>query len=122
MICQVLIPVFYPTPKNGKKLRLALFSRPTMRKAILVTLNNQKLFRFTVLLSVFHVPGFFSYNNKKYGQFFCAVQTFTGKVFAVPIRNVKTKSLIDAIQLMTKVAGFFSPEPYQLLTFLFFLA
>jgi hypothetical protein len=103
MICQVLIPVFYPTPKNGKKLRHVLFSRPTMRKAILVTLKNQKFFCFTVSFYVFNVPGFFSYNNKKYGQFFCAVQTFTGKVFAVPIRNVKTKSLIDAIQLMTKV-------------------
>ena len=110
MSCQVLIPVFYPTPKNGKKLRHALFSHPTMRKAILVTLNHQKKFvRFTVSCSAFYVLGFFSYNNKKYGQFFCAVQTFTGKVFAVPIRNVKTKSLIDAIQLMTKVAKFFSP-------------
>jgi len=47
--------------------------------------------------------GFFSYNNKKYGQFFCAVQTFTGKVFAVPIPNVKTDSLIEAIHKMTQV-------------------
>jgi hypothetical protein len=54
----------------------------------------------------YHVPGFFSYNNRKYGQFFCAVQTFKGKILAVPIRNVKTKSLIEAIQLMIKVVSF----------------
>lgn len=47
--------------------------------------------------------GFFSYRNKRYGQFFLAVQTFTKKIFVVPLRNLKANSLIDAIGLMCKV-------------------
>jgi hypothetical protein len=99
-------PGFLSHTKNWKKTTPRSFQSPYYAQGDIGNLNNQKIFRFTVSFYVFNVPGFFSYNNKKYGQFFCAVQTFTGKVFAVPIRNVKTKSLIDAIQLMTKVAGF----------------
>lgn len=47
--------------------------------------------------------GFFSYKNKNYGKFFCGVQTFSKKIFAVPIRNLKTPTLIKAIEAMTKV-------------------
>jgi hypothetical protein len=47
--------------------------------------------------------GFFAQNKKKYGQFFCAVQTFTNKIFAVPIRNTKSASLIEAIGQMVQV-------------------
>lgn len=47
--------------------------------------------------------GFFSYKSKKYGVFFCAVQTFTRRVFAVPIPNSSTSSLIKAIEQMVKV-------------------
>jgi hypothetical protein len=47
--------------------------------------------------------GFFQYKKKNYGQFFCAVNTFTRKVFAIPIRNLKSNTLIDAIDQMLKV-------------------
>jgi hypothetical protein len=57
----------------------------------------------TFVYFYFNNLGFFSYNNKKYGQFFCAVQTYTGKIFATPISNVKTESLIESINLMIKV-------------------
>jgi hypothetical protein len=47
--------------------------------------------------------GFFHYKGKKYGQFFCAVQTFTKRVFAIPIRNLQSETLITAIESMLKV-------------------
>ncbi len=50
--------------------------------------------------------GFFHYNNKEYGQFFCAVNTFTRRVFVVPIRNTKSQSLIEAIGAMKKEKEF----------------
>jgi hypothetical protein len=46
--------------------------------------------------------GFFSYKKKKYGIFFVAVNHFTRKLFACPIKNTKSKSIIDAIGLMKK--------------------
>ena len=51
--------------------------------------------------------GFFQYKGKKYGQFFCAVQTFTKRVFAIPIRNIKSETLIDALETMLKVKNIF---------------
>ena len=50
--------------------------------------------------------GFFSYKNKKYGIFFCAVQTFTRRVFALAIRNTKSDTLVKAIGSMLKVLGY----------------
>ena len=47
--------------------------------------------------------GFFHYKGKQYGQFFCAVQTFTKKIFILPIKNLKSESLIEAIRAMIKV-------------------
>jgi len=47
--------------------------------------------------------GFFKYKKKNYGAFFAAVNTFTKKVFAVPIRNSKAATLIEAIAAMKKV-------------------
>lgn len=47
--------------------------------------------------------GFFAYNKKSYGQFFVAVNTFTKKVFACPIKNTKTATLLEAIGQMKKV-------------------
>jgi hypothetical protein len=52
--------------------------------------------------------GFFHYKGKKYGQFFCSIQTFTKKIFAVPIKNLNSESLISAIDKMLKVNIFFS--------------
>lgn len=75
-------------------------------------LNNTKKWKATTPHS-FKSPyicqgdiGYFSFKNKKYGAFFCGVQTFSRKVFAVPIPNVSTPSLIKAIEQMVKVIMF----------------
>jgi hypothetical protein len=47
--------------------------------------------------------GFFNYKNKKYGAFFCAVQTFSKTVFAIPIKDLKSDTLIKALEAMSKV-------------------
>lgn len=47
--------------------------------------------------------GFFSYNNKQYGQFFCVINTFTKKLFAIPIANTKAETLMNALEKMKKV-------------------
>jgi hypothetical protein len=47
--------------------------------------------------------GFFNHNNKKFGAFFCAVQTFNGCLFAIPIKNLKTDTLFKAVEAMSKV-------------------
>jgi hypothetical protein len=47
--------------------------------------------------------GFFNYKNKKYGAFFCAVQTFSKTVFAFPIKDLKSDTLIKALEAMSKV-------------------
>jgi len=43
------------------------------------------------------------YKKKKYGAFFCAVQTYTGFVYAAPIKNLKNETLFDAVRAMSKV-------------------
>lgn len=50
--------------------------------------------------------GFFSYNNKQYGQFLCCVNTFTRRVYAAPIRNLKSDTLIEALGKMLKQKEF----------------
>ncbi len=50
--------------------------------------------------------GFFHYKNKKYGQFFCAINTYTNRVFALPIRNTKATTLIEAVGAMKKEKEF----------------
>ena len=76
-------------------------------------LNNTKRWKANTpqsLYSPFFVQGdigFFHYKGKQYGQFLCIVQTFTKRVFAVPIRNLKSTSLMEAIGLMLKVCYFY---------------
>ena len=61
----------------------------------------------TPLLSFYNIltlfVGFFYYKKKKYGAFFCAVQTYTGFVYAAPIKNLKNETLFDAVRAMSKV-------------------
>jgi hypothetical protein len=47
--------------------------------------------------------GFFQYHRKSYGQFFCAVNTYSKKIFAIPIKNLKAETLMLAIKSMLKV-------------------
>jgi hypothetical protein len=47
--------------------------------------------------------GFFHYKGKKYGQFFLSIQTFSKKIFAIPIKNLKSETLIWAVEKMLKV-------------------
>jgi hypothetical protein len=47
--------------------------------------------------------GFFNYKNKEYGQFICFVQTFSKKVAALPIKNLKSETLMLAIGQILKV-------------------
>lgn len=54
-------------------------------------------------LVFFFLPGFFSTNRKKYGIFFLAVQTYTKKLFVLPIKSTKSDDLHGAIKLMMKV-------------------
>ena len=89
-----LIPnIFYAGPETG-------------------VLSNTRRWKSTTphsLHSPFFVQadlGFFSYKNKKYGIFFCAVQTFTRRVFALAIRNTKSDTLVKAIGSMLKVLGY----------------
>jgi hypothetical protein len=56
-----------------------------------------------ISISILSVSGFFSYQNKKYGQFYCSVNSFNRKIFAVAIPNTKTATLINAIKEMLKV-------------------
>jgi hypothetical protein len=48
--------------------------------------------------------GFFRYKNKDYGQFLCCVQTFSKKIYAIPIKNLKSETLISALEKMVKVS------------------
>jgi hypothetical protein len=56
--------------------------------------------------------GFFAYQNKKYGNMFVAVQTYTKKIFACPIKNLKIESFMKALETMKKVNDLFSPHPF----------
>jgi hypothetical protein len=47
--------------------------------------------------------GYIYKNKKKYGLFFVAVQTFTGRVFALALKNNKSPALVEAIGRMLKV-------------------
>jgi len=47
--------------------------------------------------------GFIHYKKKRYGQFFCAINTYSKYVYAIPIRNLKASTLVDAIGSMLKV-------------------
>jgi hypothetical protein len=55
--------------------------------------------------------GFFNYKNKKYGSFFCAVQSFSGFIFATPIKDLKADTLFKAVEAMTKVLNPPPPPP-----------
>jgi len=50
--------------------------------------------------------GFFSTGRKRYGIFFLAVQTYTKKIFAIPIASTKGDDIYKAIALMMKVNFF----------------
>lgn len=75
-------------------------------------LNNTKTFRRTTPTS-FRSPfvaqgdlGYIFKHKKKYGLFFVAVQTWTGRVFACSIKNKNKNSLVQAISLMLKDKAF----------------
>jgi hypothetical protein len=73
------------------------------------SLNNTSLYKKTTptcFRSPFTVQGdlgFIATNNKKYGIFFVGVQTFSRRIFCIPIKNNKGATLIEAIQAMLKV-------------------
>jgi hypothetical protein len=48
--------------------------------------------------------GFFAQHKKAYGAFFCAVQTFTQKIFALPLKNTRSETLMEALGHMLKVS------------------
>ena len=85
-----LILVFFLAPERG-------------------SLNNTSKYKKTTptcFRSPFTVQGdlgFISTNKKKYGIFFVAVQTFSRRIFCIPIKNSKSSTLIEAIQAMLKV-------------------
>jgi hypothetical protein len=87
--------------------------------------NNTSLYKKTTPTS-FRSPftvqgdlGFITTNKKKYGIFFVAVQTFSKRIFCIPIKNNKSSTLVAAIQDMLKVNNCsYSPSP-PLLTPLF---
>lgn len=74
-------------------------------------LSNTKQWKANTPLSLYSPffvqgdVGFFHYKGKQYGQFFCAIQTFTKRVFATPLRNLKSETLIEAIETMLKVCN-----------------
>jgi hypothetical protein len=82
--------------------------------------NNTSLYKKTTPTS-FRSPftvqgdlGFITTNKKKYGIFFVAVQTFSKRIFCIPIKNNKSSTLVAAIQDMLKVNNcsyFLSPPP-----------
>lgn len=47
--------------------------------------------------------GFFSYKNRRYGQFLLVVQTYTKKIFVLKMINLKVKSFLAAFEIMLKV-------------------
>jgi hypothetical protein len=47
--------------------------------------------------------GFFSFQRKRYGAFFLALQTHSRHIFVAPIANTKAQSIYKAISLMLKV-------------------
>jgi len=47
--------------------------------------------------------GFISYKKKNYGIFFTAINCWTRRVFAIPIKNKKFESIFGAIEKMLKV-------------------
>jgi hypothetical protein len=55
--------------------------------------------------NTFCILGFFSTENKKFGQFFVAVQTFTRRIFVIPLKNLTLSSLLSAMTAMKKVRG-----------------
>jgi hypothetical protein len=64
--------------------------------------------------------GFFAYQNKKYGNMFVAVQTYTKKIFACPIKNLKIESFMKALETMKKVNDlFFTPSLHNMKIFFF---
>ncbi len=60
---------------------------------------------FFIENTFFSALGFFNYKNKKYGAFFCAVQTFNRRIFALPIKDLKSDTLFKAVETMSKVTS-----------------
>lgn len=50
--------------------------------------------------------GFFSYKKRKYGQFIVFVNTFSKRIYAQPINNVKSETLIKAVAAMKQEKEF----------------
>ena len=47
--------------------------------------------------------GFIAYRNKTYGRFVVFVQTYTRRLFAVPLKNLRLDTLINSIDRLVKV-------------------
>lgn len=50
--------------------------------------------------------GFFFYRKKKYGQFIVYVNTFTKRIFAKPINNLKSETLIKTVAALMQEKEF----------------
>ncbi len=57
------------------------------------------------------VDKFINGNTLDSTAFFCAVQTFSKTVFAIPIKDLKSDTLIKALEAMLKVLFIISPSP-----------
>lgn len=55
--------------------------------------------------------GYIGLQNKKYGLFFIAVQTRTGRIFVTKVSNAKTPTLLAAIGQMIQVKKDLPPPP-----------
>jgi hypothetical protein len=88
--------------KNWKRTTPRSFRSPYFAQGDIGKKNTPTpLLSFYNILTLF--VGFFYYKKKKYGAFFCAVQTYTGFVYAAPIKNLKNETLFDAVRAMSKV-------------------
>jgi hypothetical protein len=59
--------------------------------------------------------GYIGLQNKKYGLFFIAVQTRTGRIFVTKVSNAKTPTLLAAIGQMIQVKKDLPPPPLLIL-------
>ena len=87
---------------NWKKTTPSVFRSPFMAQGDIGNAFFFPLFIF-FLNNIFFYLGFFNYKNKKYGAFFCGVQSFSGAIFATPIKDLKVATLFKAIESMKKV-------------------
>jgi len=113
---------FFPGPDPGhisnshmwKKTTPSSFRSPFFAQGDIGTVPLLYFFQLILIYIYIYINfflGFFNYKNKKYGAFFCAVQTFSKTVFAIPIKDLKSDTLIKALEAMLKVLFIISPSP-----------